>query len=135
MCPTGVFTDKAFSEHYSRKWDLQTAPSICAGCGTGCNITPGERYGTLRRVVNRYNAEVNGYFICDRGRFGFDYVNSAERIRLPEDIDIIQELEKFRDGDVVGIGSPRASIESNFALREFVGESNFFSGLSVVILE
>ena len=130
VCPTGVFTDKAFSEHYSRKWDLQTAPSICAGCGTGCNITPGERYGTLRRVVNRYNAEVNGYFICDRGRFGFDYVNSAERIRSPENIDITQELEKFRDGGAIGIGSPRASMESNFALREFVGESNFYSGLS-----
>ena len=37
----------------------------------------------------------NGYFICDRGRFGFDYVNSAERIRSPKDIDITQELEKF----------------------------------------
>ncbi|MGA0805709.1 MAG: 2Fe-2S iron-sulfur cluster-binding protein, partial [Pseudohongiellaceae bacterium] len=70
VCPTGVFTDKVFSKHYSRKWDLQTAPSICASCSVGCNINPGERYGTLRRVVNRFNDEVNGYFICDKGRFG-----------------------------------------------------------------
>ena len=132
VCPTGVFTDKAFSEHYTRKWDLQTAPSICSGCGTGCNITPGERYGTLRRVVNRYNSEINGYFICDRGRFGFDYVNSSERISLSskDSDEVMNELNHFKAGDAIGIGSPRASNESNFALRELVGEDRFFSGLS-----
>ena len=40
VCPTGVFTDKVFSQAYTRKWDLQTAPSICTGCSAGCNITP-----------------------------------------------------------------------------------------------
>ena len=70
VCPTGVFTDKPFSAHYARKWDLQSAPSICSGCSVGCNITPGERYGSLRRVVNRYHNDINGYFLCDRGRFG-----------------------------------------------------------------
>ena len=132
VCPTGVFTDKAFSEHYTRKWDLQTAPSICAGCGTGCNITPGERYGSLRRIVNRYNSDINGYFICDRGRFGFDYVNSPERITLPsnEEGDVENELAQFKSGEVIGIGSPRASNESNFALKELVGEESFYSGVS-----
>ncbi|MES2605298.1 MAG: 2Fe-2S iron-sulfur cluster-binding protein, partial [Pseudomonadota bacterium] len=70
VCPTGVFTDKVFSKVYSRKWDLQSSPSVCAACGVGCNTNPGERYGTLRRVVNRFNDEVNGYFLCDKGRFG-----------------------------------------------------------------
>ena len=41
VCPTGVFTDKTLAEHYTRKWDLQTAPSICAHCGLGCNTSPG----------------------------------------------------------------------------------------------
>jgi len=81
VCPTGVFTDKPFSQHYTRKWDLQTAPSICTGCGAGCNTTPGEREGTLRRIVNRYHHELNAYFLCDRGRFGYGYTNSARRIR------------------------------------------------------
>ena len=44
-------------------------------CGLGCNTIPGERYGTLRRIRNRYNGEVNGYFLCDRGRFGYEFVN------------------------------------------------------------
>src|SRR5713101_2752014 len=83
VCPTGVFTDKTLKQHYTRKWDLQTAPSICVNCGLGCNTIPGERYGELRRIQNRYNGEVNGYFLCDRGRYGYEFVNSSERIRHP----------------------------------------------------
>ena len=83
ICPTGVFTDKTFKRHFTRKWDLQTAPSVCVHCGLGCNIIPGERYGTLRRIRNRYNEEVNGYFLCDRGRFGYEFVNDPRRIREP----------------------------------------------------
>src|SRR5581483_5420472 len=83
VCPTGVFTDKTLKQHYTRKWDLQTAPSICVQCGLGCNTIPGERYGELRRILNRYNSEVNGYFLCDRGRYGYAFVNSDRRIRQP----------------------------------------------------
>ena len=35
VCPTGVFTDKTLKKHYTRKWDLQSAPSICSFCGVG----------------------------------------------------------------------------------------------------
>ena len=38
VCPTGVFTDKPFSVTYTRKWDLQSAPSVCPvpGADSGC---------------------------------------------------------------------------------------------------
>src|SRR5512147_2679935 len=65
VCPTGVFTDKTLKEHYTRKWDLQTAPSICVHCAVGCNTIAGERSGLLRRILNRYHHAVNGYFLCD----------------------------------------------------------------------
>jgi NADH-quinone oxidoreductase subunit G len=137
VCPTGVFTDKTLGKHYVRKWDLQTAPSICVHCGTGCNIIAGERYGTLRRIRNRYNYELNGYFLCDRGRFGYEFVNSVNRIRQPvvrseaarDAVDVAAEL--IRDNkNIIGIGSPRASLEANFALRTLVGADRFFSGIS-----
>ena len=141
VCPTGVFTDKAFSAQYARKWDLQTAPSVCVGCSVGCNITPGERYGTLRRVVNRYNSEINGYFICDRGRFGFDYVNSEDRLETPSikkgskmeavmGKDLQEAMQGYSGQEVIGIGSPRATNEANYALRSFVGKENFYSGMA-----
>jgi len=155
VCPTGVFTDKTLKRHYSRPWDLQTAPSICVGCGVGCNTIPGERYGELRRIRNRYNGQVNGYFLCDRGRYGYEFVNSEMRLRHP--------LVSFQSGGpwsvegdrasqpsvlapeqaigrvaailsrsrrAIGIGSPRASLEANFALRTLVGPDNFHLGMS-----
>lgn len=141
VCPTGVFTDKVFSEHYARKWDLQTAPSVCVGCAVGCNTTPGERYGSLRRIVNRYNSEINSYFLCDRGRFGFEYVNSEERLREPRqqtagqisvltDDQVKNVMAEFRNAGTIGIGSPRASNEANYALRNLVGADNFYAGMS-----
>lgn len=137
VCPTGVFTDRTFSAHYVRKWDLQHAPSVCVHCGVGCNTSPGERYGTLRRIVNRYNGEVNGYFLCDRGRFGYGFVNSERRIRQPmlrgEPVSgetALAHLQGLLGGRTIGIGSPRASLEANFALRELVGAEHFYAGLA-----
>jgi NADH-quinone oxidoreductase subunit G len=138
VCPTGVFTDKTHSERYNRKWDMQFAPSICHGCSSGCNISPGERYGELRRIENRFNGSVNQYFLCDRGRFGYGYVNNADRPRQPLlagqaigiDAALDKAAERLKGKRVIGIGSPRASLESNFALRELVGANNFYSGIA-----
>jgi NADH-quinone oxidoreductase subunit G len=145
VCPTGVFTDRPLSRHYTRKWDLQTAPSLCVHCGVGCNTIVGEREGRLRRVLNRYNHDVNGYFLCDRGRFGYDFVNSRERVRAPlirvtttgrlestEPASILETLFSYLGPTkrIMGIGSPRASLEANYALRCLVGADHFYSGLS-----
>ena len=81
VCPTGVFTDKTLKEHYTRKWDLTSAPSVCQHCSVGCNIIASERYGSLRRIMSRYNGAVNGYFICDRGRYGYEFVNDERRLK------------------------------------------------------
>jgi NADH-quinone oxidoreductase subunit G len=138
ICPTGVFTDATLKRHYTRKWDLQMAPSICVHCAAGCNTSVGERYGSLRRVVNRYNHEVNGYFLCDRGRFGYEFVNSEQRIDeclidgAPVDaVQAASHLESLvRTSNCIGIASPRASLESNFALRQLVGADRFYAGVA-----
>ena len=142
VCPTGVFTDKTHSERYNRKWDMQFSPSVCQQCAVGCNISPGERYGELRRIENRYNGSVNHYFLCDRGRFGYGYVNRDDRPRQPwarkgdvfDVVTVSTAIASAADGlraakRVIGIGSPRASVEANYALRELVGADNFFSGI------
>lgn len=144
VCPTGVFTDKTHSARFNRKWDMQFAPSICQGCALGCNISPGERYGELRRIENRFNGAVNHYFLCDRGRFGYGYVNRLDRPKHPlaqrgreqNRLELNDALNRVADklrgaSQVIGIGSPRASLESNFALRELVGAENFYSGIEL----
>jgi NADH-quinone oxidoreductase subunit G len=144
ICPTGVFTDKTLKRHYTRKWDLQTAPSVCVHCGLGCNTIPGERDGILRRIYNRYHGDINGYFLCDRGRFGYEFVNSDRRItssmikhprgdRL-QPCEASEMPERFKSlfyfgAKVIAIGSPRASLEANFALLTLVGKANFFQGI------
>jgi len=142
ICPTGVFTDKTFKRHYARKWDLQTAPSVCVHCGLGCNTLPGARDETLRRIRSRYNYDVNGYFLCDRGRFGYEFVNDPRRIRQPlagkNALQSISWEAAFQQAKemlqsckrVVGIGSSRASLEANFALKTLVGEEYFSTGMS-----
>lgn len=138
ICPTGVFTDATLKKHYTRKWDLQMAPSVCVHCGLGCNISVGERYGSVRRVINRYNAEVNGYFLCDRGRFSYEFINSPDRVEEPQVAaktatkeEALRRITELIDrGQAMGIGSPRASLEGNFALRELVGPENFFNGMA-----
>ncbi|MDB5986745.1 MAG: nuoG [Nevskia sp.] len=147
VCPTGVFTDKTHGERYNRKWDMQFAPSVCQNCAVGCNTSPGERYGELRRIENRYNGAVNHYFLCDRGRFGYGFVNRKDRPRRPQarrdgqlvtveiGAALAQAANLIKAADragkkVVGIGSPRASLEANFALRALVGADNFYDGHS-----
>jgi len=145
VCPTGVFTDKTHSARYNRKWDMQFAPSICQQCSVGCNTSPGERYGELRRIENRFNGAVNHYFLCDRGRFGYGYVNRNDRPKQPlaragsefEAATFSTTLDRLAAvlrgaKKIVGIGSPRASVEANFALKDLVGAANFSSGMETL---
>jgi NADH-quinone oxidoreductase subunit G len=138
VCPTGVFTDKTLQKHYTRKWDLTNTPSVCVHCSLGCNTLLSERYGTVRRTMSRYNGEVNSYFLCDRGRFGYEFINHPERIKqvlARQQDDTFNEADfssvavRIQKGKIIGIGSPRASLESNFALMRLTGKDKFFHGV------
>ncbi|UDG79172.1 NADH-quinone oxidoreductase subunit G [Candidatus Ecksteinia adelgidicola] len=143
ICPTGVFTDKTHSKNYNRKWDMQFSPSICQQCSIGCNISPSERHGKIQKIENRYHGNINYYFLCDLGRFGYGYVNRQDRPRQPELLQdnswyTLKDQEALNHAvsilqtskNTIGIGSSRASLESNFALRELVGSENYYMGLS-----
>lgn len=144
VCPTGVFTDKTLGAQYTRKWDMQNAPGICTHCSLGCNTSPGSRQGSLKRIQNRYHGEINHYFLCDRGRFGAGFVNRDDRPRQPlvrnadgllephdmqPMLDILEQVTDQANG-MVGVGSPRASLEDNYALRQLVGAEHFNNGMS-----
>lgn len=143
VCPTGVFTNKLFSAHYARKWDLQSAPSVCSFCSVGCNTSVGERYGSVRRVMNRYDHDLNGYFICDKGRFGIGFVNNEQRIKRAKGItqqsparltrlDVAKALSHYKGKTFIGVGSARASMEGNYYLQQLVGSEHFSAGFTSV---
>jgi len=145
ICPTGTFTDRTFAAGHVRKWDLSSVPSVCSRCAVGCNVFLAGRDGDLRRIQNRYHPAINGYFLCDRGRFAAAELNGASRltrlevspveglgrgpVALEAGIDHLSALLR-RSPVRLGIGSPQASLEANFALRALVGEENFYWGVS-----
>ena len=80
ICPTGVYTDKP-SRFFGRRWDYERSPSLCIHCSLGCNTIVSCRYRKVVRQEARFSHSVNGYFICDRGRYGFFYADLQQRPR------------------------------------------------------
>ena len=132
ICPTGVFTDKT-GRFRARYWDYQFAPSVCPHCSVGCNTSPQNFQRELIKVVARRNDAVNGWFICDRGRFEKAYVNAPERPREPmidgsvcgfdEALDAlagrISDFVKVNGpGSLALVGSARLSLEGCIMLGE-----------------
>jgi NADH-quinone oxidoreductase subunit G len=126
ICPTGVYTDKP-SRFTGRRWDFERGPSLCIHCSLGCNLITSARYREMVRLEARFSKSVNGYFICDRGRYGFYYTNHPERPRrarigsdeVPLDKAIQTAAEKIfhlsqRNGPkaIACLGSTRSSLEN-----------------------
>ncbi len=137
VCPTGVFTDKTARFRF-RLWELSAAPSVCPHCSLGCSVTPGAKYRELMRVEARENPAVNGWFICDRGRFGYGFAGRADRPRVPRAHGILAGYDDalraaaalLRDAagrhggnSIAFLGSVRASIESNYALARLARQA------------
>ena len=133
VCPTGVFTDKP-ARYKGRRWDFERVPSLCLHCSLGCNITGSSRYREVVRVEARLHPHVNGYFICDRGRFGFAYANHTERPRratikgkevsweeaIRHAAGALRQLWDRAEGHAVaGLGSSRSSLETQASLARF----------------
>ena len=79
ICPVGALTSKQF-RFRQRVWYLKTADSICPGCSTGCNIKTFYNEEGLFRFQPRYNKQVNGHWICDKGRELYALPNKAGRL-------------------------------------------------------
>ena len=79
ICPVGALTSKDF-RFRQRVWYLKTADSVCVGCSTGCNIEVDYNEEGLFRVRPRYNKEINGHWMCDRGREVYRLPNKEDRL-------------------------------------------------------
>jgi NADH-quinone oxidoreductase subunit G len=90
ICPVGALTDRDF-RFQARVWYLDRAKSVCPGCARGCNVEVHvnqrrAHHAQGRRVVRlkpRFNADVNRWWICDEGRYGFGDVDAPTRLESP----------------------------------------------------
>jgi len=85
ICPVGALTDKDF-RFKCRVWYLGSTKSVCPGCSMGCNIEihdnreraqrPHVAKGArVMRLKPRYNPDVNRWWMCDEGRYGYKFVD------------------------------------------------------------
>ena len=143
ICPVGALTSKAY-RFRSRPWDLSHADSICTQCSVGCNYRIDSRFGRIMRTFTRENTAVDDGWICDRGRYTFNYLYEPSRLRQPLikrdgelkpgsfDEAIALTADRLstaaRAGRVGIIGGGRLSDEEAFALqqlaREVLGTNN-----------
>lgn len=90
ICPVGALTDRDF-RFKVRVWYLSKTESVCQGCARGCSIEvhtnrrrSHHNHGKLiARFKPRHNADVNGYWMCDAGRYSYKDVESDNRLLEP----------------------------------------------------
>jgi NADH-quinone oxidoreductase subunit G len=138
ICPVGALTTREF-RFRARVWFLQPTESICPGCSNGCNIWADAYQNKLQRLRPRVNDDVNEHWMCDAGRFGFEYVNRDDRLKTPlvrrgeqcapaswdEALHWCAEVllglkQAFGPDAFAGIGSTRSTNEELFLLRRLV---------------
>ncbi|HTX76011.1 MAG TPA: molybdopterin-dependent oxidoreductase [Terracidiphilus sp.] len=142
ICPVGALTSGSY-RYKTRPWEMNHVSTVCTHCADGCKVTLGVRAvheGTeIIRGDNRDKSGINGDFLCAKGRFGFDFVDSEQRLTKPlvrnakgelepttweNALRIagtrLKEIRDTRGGAAIGvIGSNRTTNEENYLLQKF----------------
>ena len=141
-CPVGALTSGTY-RYKTRPWEMNHVATVCTHCGDGCKTTLGVRSTSdgseIVRGDNRDKSGINGDFLCNKGRYAFDFANSAERLTQPlvrqssgelkavsweEALTYVgkkfAELRDARGGKSIGvIGSNRLTNEESYLLQKF----------------
>jgi len=141
ICPVGALTSGAY-RYKTRPWEMKHVGTVCTHCADGCKTTLGvRRSDTGMEIVrgdNRDKSGTNGDFLCIKGRYGFDFASSDDRLTQPlirkngkltpstweEAFDLVgKKFAEIRDqegGPAIGvIGSNRTTNEENYLLSKF----------------
>lgn len=137
VCPTGALTGKIWALQ-GRQKDIKEVDTTCPYCGTGCNLTLHVRRNEVVRVTSRENTWNEGW-LCVKGRFGYRFINSPDRLKRPlikkngkfkevswdEALDYtagrLSEIkEKFGPDSIGGLSSARCTTEENYIFQKFI---------------
>ena len=139
-CPVGALTSDTY-RYKTRPWEMNHVSTVCTHCGDGCKVTLGVRQANggaeIIRADNRDKSGINGDFLCAKGRFGFDFVESTDRLTKPLVRNAQGKLEpatwehairivaaKFKEirdskSGIGVIGSNTTTNEENYLLQKF----------------
>jgi NADH-quinone oxidoreductase chain G len=142
VCPVGALTSGSY-RYKTRPWEMDHLSTVCTHCGDGCKVTLGVRSAgngsEIIRADNRDKSGINGDFLCAKGRFAFDFVESSERLTAPLVRNTAGNLEpatwehalrlaagklkEIRDvkggNSIAVIGSNQTTSEENYLLQKF----------------
>lgn len=142
VCPVGALTSDTY-RYKTRPWEMNHVATVCTHCGDGCKTTLGVRATTdgseIMRGDNRDKSGLNGDFLCNKGRYGFDFANREDRITQPllrqtdgsfkavsweEALTFagsrLREIRDSRGGNSIGvIGGNRLTNEEAYLLQKF----------------
>jgi NADH-quinone oxidoreductase subunit G len=82
ICPVGALTAVPY-RFKARPWDLEEVESTCMTCSVGCRLVVQSSRDELVRYQGVDSDPVNWGWLCDRGRFNFEAVNSPDRLAAP----------------------------------------------------
>lgn len=82
VCPVGALIDKA-AQGKGRTWEFTKVKTTCNYCGVGCNFDFNIKDGKVVKVTSNPESVVNGINLCVKGRFGYDYIHSKDRLTTP----------------------------------------------------
>ncbi|NOZ69387.1 MAG: NADH-quinone oxidoreductase subunit NuoG [Deferribacteres bacterium] len=139
VCPVGAILSRLYI-HSFRPWQLdREVETVCSYCGVGCSLVVQVRDDSIKRVIPRMDLGVNRGLLCSRGRFGYEYIHSDDRLRTPlvrkngtlqqatwsEALDIVAaKLTAIKNGEggasIAGIASPRCTNEDNYVFQRFM---------------
>ncbi len=137
MCPVGAILPRPF-KFKARPWQLKEVDTVCGYCGNGCTLTLGVKDNKVETVRFNDKTGVNDGNLCIRGRFGYSYINSDQRLTQPlvrkngelvaatwdEAIAVVSNGLKKAQGDK-GVGiltGGRLSNEEYFLLKQVAGQ-------------
>jgi NADP-reducing hydrogenase subunit HndD len=92
VCPTGALTEKK-ARGMGRAWETKKVRTTCPYCGVGCQMWLHTRDGRITKVTAVREAAPNKGRLCAKGRFGYDFIHSEERLKTP----LIRENGAFRE--------------------------------------
>lgn len=136
-CPVGALTDRK-ARGAGRSYEMKKVRTTCSYCGTGCNFDLNIRDGKVVKVTSAYDAPVNHGNLCVKGRYGYDFIHSKDRIKTPlirkrgkfqeatwdEALDLIAKkfkslMKKYGKESLGAFSSSRCTNEENFLLSKF----------------
>ena len=133
LCPVGALTATQY-RFKARPWEIQNVPTVCGLCPVGCNVSVTTREGKALRVHSRNHPEIDGGWLCDKGRFAHPHLAAEDRIREPllrggqglepaswdDALEAVERLLRDARGHVVTALSGAETIEHAYALARLL---------------